>query len=136
MSKSDMQVKLIADTYCNLSKVNKVFNLHELDNYLYVYIQPDRTRSCILQDLREVNFEESSGSESQYNIVEIVSASWIRIHYSKLDLTTGMHVYKLSFNDPVFDEMLNLYFSYTIQNDSPDKPYIYMNRSKSEGDGE
>lgn len=131
-----MQVKLIADTYCNLSKVNKVFNLHELDNYLYVYIQPDRTRSCILQDLREVNFEESSGSESQYNIVEIVSASWIRIHYSKLDLTTGMHVYKLLFNDPVFDEMLNLYFSYTIQNDSPDKPYIYMNRSKSEGDRE
>lgn len=131
-----MQVKLIADTYSNLSKVNKVFNLHELDNYLYVYIQPDKTRNCILQDLREVNFEESTGSESFYSIAEIVSASWIKIHCSKLDLTTGMHVYKLVFNDPVFDETLNLYFSYTVQNDNPDKPYIYMNRDNSEGDNE
>lgn len=129
-----MQVKLIADIYSNLSKVNKVLNLHELDNYLYVYIQPDKTRNCVLQDVREVNFEESTGSESFYSIAEIVSASWIKIHYSKLDLTTGMHVYKLVFNDPVFDETLNLYFSYTVQDDNPDKPYLYMNRDNSEGD--
>ena len=43
-----------------------------------------------------------------------------------LNLKSGKHTYRLMFVERYTDTDFSLYFSYIIQDDSPEKPYVYM----------
>lgn len=55
---------------------------------------------------------------------------WIILETRLLDLTIGMHIYKLNFVNTILDTTMNLYFAYIIHNANEDKPYLYMNREE------
>ena len=57
---------------------------------------------------------------------------WIQFFSSKLNCSIGLHTYKIDLvNDATYDTSA-LYFSYIIQDDNPDKPYVYMKESDNE----
>ena len=56
----------------------------------------------------------------------VMNTPWIDIGIKHLNVDAGMHTYRLRFIRN--DDCVNLYVSYTIQDDNPEKPYIYMNR--------
>lgn len=61
---------------------------------------------------------------------------WIDIDSSILDTTTGQHTYRMTFQH--LGDKLNstCWFSYIIQDNNPEKPYIYMDRNEdSDGSG-
>lgn len=57
---------------------------------------------------------------------------WVDAKSSGLNTVAGYHKYRLSLIDATTDIVTFLYFGYQIQDDNPDKPYIYMNREESD----
>lgn len=55
---------------------------------------------------------------------------WIDIPTNLLNTSVGIHTYILRFKNKLTSDILLLSFRYAIQDDDPDKPYIYMNRDK------
>ena len=53
---------------------------------------------------------------------------WYRFKSEKLNLETGYHIYRMSFVNVRNNDTTQLYFAYVIQNNKPDKPYMYMDR--------
>ena len=53
---------------------------------------------------------------------------WIDINAAAMNLTAGPHMYQFKFRNTRFGEIMYLYLYYNLQDDNPEKPYIYMNR--------
>ena len=53
---------------------------------------------------------------------------WIDVLTSSLDTSIGNHTYVFKFNNNLVNSEVNLYVSYNIRYNDPDKPYIYMKR--------
>lgn len=53
---------------------------------------------------------------------------WIRIISDILDWDIGLHIYQLSLVNKYSNDVVSVYFGYIVQDDDPEKPYIYMNR--------
>ena len=60
---------------------------------------------------------------------------WIRIDSCILDTSIGQHTYRFQFINRETDDVYSLYLSYIIQDDNPDRPYVYMNEKEGESDG-
>ena len=58
---------------------------------------------------------------------------WIDIQATILDTMTGQHVYRMTFQKPDCKLKATCWFSYIIQDNNPEKPYIYMNRDEDSG---
>lgn len=56
-----------------------------------------------------------------------IGTCWVNIPTSVLKTDVGFHKYQFEFVDCVTLDTLHLYCAYTIQDDNPEKPYIYMN---------
>ena len=59
---------------------------------------------------------------------------WLRIVFPVLDQDAGLHIYKITFVNRYTDDVVSAYISYTIQDDNPNKPYIYMRQEDASGD--
>ena len=55
---------------------------------------------------------------------------WIDVNTSALNQEIGNHVYVFTFMNNIVDHTVDLYASYIIRYNDPDKPYIYMKRSE------
>ena len=55
---------------------------------------------------------------------------WIDIDRDILDITAGQHVYRMTFQKPDCKLKATCWFSYIIQDNNPEKPYIYMDRDE------
>lgn len=58
---------------------------------------------------------------------------WIDISTDAMNLSVGPHMYQFSFRNTRFGEMMYLYLYYNLQDDNPEKPYIYMDRGSDKG---
>jgi hypothetical protein len=70
------------------------------------------------------------------DVVYLRYRPWIDIKSTALNMDVGHHVYKLHFRQKYTNVLSNLFFAYTIQNDNPEKPYIYMNREIETEEGD
>ncbi|MBO4542802.1 MAG: hypothetical protein J5725_06415 [Bacteroidales bacterium] len=59
---------------------------------------------------------------------------WIDIDSTILDTTAGQHTYRMTFSKEGVNLKATCWFSYTIQDNNPEKPYIYMERDEDSGD--
>lgn len=57
-----------------------------------------------------------------------LNSRWVDIPCKILDTSIGIHTYCLAIANSITQEIYRLYFTYLIQDDTPDTPYIYMNR--------
>lgn len=59
---------------------------------------------------------------------------WIDISRTILDLNPGQHTYRMTFGKLECKLKATCWFSYIIQENHPEKPYIYMKRDEDSGD--
>ena len=109
----------------------EIINLHNLEYYTYLHL-PETARGCRLFEIYSfLPYKEENCDELLSSVWKEPGKPWIRIDSDQLDKSVGMHVYKLSFVNLSTKDVFSLYFAYIIQNDDPEKPYIYMDRDTS-----
>lgn len=121
---------LVAAAYEDISKNSRVLNLAELDYFLYVKLEPPLTSEWYLYRIEE---KQKDGTLKQLHFPSTVrkeSPTWLKFTTDFINKEIGMHTYKVTFVDTVTDVLVSLWFAYIIQNDNPDKPYVYMNREE------
>lgn len=119
--------QLNACSYEDISSNTPVINKANFDHFLWIRLPVEIARYCSLYQLDEM--VPKHRIVSHVGFVERDSdRPWLKLTSEILDSTVGKHLYKLCFVHRVTNDVLNLYFSYTIQDDDPDKPYVYMNQ--------
>lgn len=112
-------------SYDNLAKNCKVFNLSTLNYHLWIYLNPEDVRDAYFDKGEEIGKGADNSKIFKDTFVRD-GQCWIRANMDFLNLTTGKHTYRLSFIDRYTDTDFSLYISYIIQNDDPERPYVYM----------
>lgn len=122
--------RLFAETYQNLPQVTVVVNKNELPYFIWVKIPSMYKNEFELIKFEEVNNSESAKLDMDESISRDGCRPWFKVKSRCLNLTSGQHIYRMSLVNVCNDSMVYLYFSYILQDDDPDKSYIYMNRSE------
>lgn len=118
---------LTAVCYNDLSSHTPVINKSTIDHFMWIYIPCDVVVDhqlfaidSILPNKEPIDFLDRVYQECR--------RPWLRVESALLDLSPGKHIYKISFVNWYTHDVQSLYVSYVIQDDDPDKPYIYMKR--------
>ena len=85
------------------------------------------TTSLFLISIRESTIGTEIESSS---IDDKFPFPWIDVQTSALNQEIGNHVYVFTFMNNLVGHMVDLYASYNIRFNDPEKPYIYMKRSE------
>lgn len=111
-----------------ISSVNKVFRRSEFDSigYLPIHLNIDVRdyKFVSIYSLNPMNFRLF---KEEYNMC--LCRAWIDVPVTSLDLSIGYHLYTVQLVNIHTNDIANLYFSYTIQNDEPEKTYLYLKPS-------
>lgn len=124
MNQEDKATTLQSCRYEDLAKYCKVFNLSTLDYHLWIYLNPETVRESYFYQAEEIGPEADNSKIFEDTFQR--EGCWIRVNMQYLNLKSGKHTYRLMFVERYTDTDFSLYFSYIIQDDSPEKPYVYM----------
>jgi len=124
-------LQLNACIYEDIAKNTRVFNLDQIEYYLWVRLGVDITSDCFMYEAAEL--DKVNGPIIFSDTFERKSPMWIRVRTDNLNKEIGLHIYRLSFVDTVSDDTFSLFFGYIIQDDNPAKPYVYMDRDEDVG---
>ena len=103
---------------------NKVFNLKRFGPTLHVRILLEVFKYYHLVKIYNTDTLEAV-TEYTYDALE---HPWVDVSVSNLNLAAGLHTYTLEFINAATGDSFYQYFNYVIQDDNPEKPYIYMSR--------
>ena len=126
-------LQLNACQYKDIAMNSPMWNASALDYYVYISVPHNLLSHASLYDVAEVS-PEGLKYVPKEAIVRDVNC-WLKGTVSMLNLGVGLHIYKLMFADTLTSTVFDLYIGYNIQNDNPDKPYVYMKREESSCDG-
>lgn len=118
-----------ACNYHELPKNTPVVNKLQFEPYIWISIASARKKHLIVYEICEIledNTKDTSNQITKYTCDKC--KPWIQIQSEYMNTKVGYHLYRIGFIDPVTDDICYMFFSYIIQDDNPDKPYIYMKR--------
>lgn len=115
--------RLHACKYQDLNKNTPVFNINTFEYFLYVYLEPELSTNFQIFQVEELG-DCVTGIPLKCNISK--ERNWVKILSSVLNQKPGQHVYKISLVGGSNNDVIALYFSYIVQDDNPDKSYVYM----------
>lgn len=104
-----------------------IINLQTHEYYVYIDLPEDFSCPCmILTDMIEIadTFTKSVYSDTYRE----GNRPWIRISFESLNIDPGFHRYLLKFINTASGIEFLKWVQYIIQDDNPDKPYVYMRR--------
>lgn len=111
---------------------SEVINVGELQDSIWLKLPDDMAKYLTLTGVSSIGFENNGTSiDITGKVTRVTNRIWIEIDKSVFSFDTGFHMYQLVFDDSGTGSILNLYFCYHIQDNRPDKDYIYMNREES-----
>ena len=110
----------------------KIYNSKDFSEVVCVKLPPQMPRSMELTEIYNLNSQEDIDFIDQTTRDE--HRPWIDISSSILDLTPGQHTYRMTFGNLGSKLNATCWFSYIIQDNDPEKPYIYMKRDEDSGD--
>lgn len=129
-----MSVILSAVPYKQLAEIRNVYNKDDIINQGAVSIElPDQIASdgkYILKDMLQTVPESPAIPIALPVSPQRVLTKWIDVNPGHLDMTPGTHIYGITLVHTTCTEICRLYFTYIIQDDNPEKPYIYMKREE------
>lgn len=113
--------------YEDLVAHTKVFNLHALDEYIWILL-PSWIRNYTLKSIHDISGQLSENVEfDETDVRQDYPRPWLRISKSLLKVESGQHTYKLDFRtEPETEDSPSIFISYIIQDNNPKTPYIYM----------
>lgn len=103
----------------------KVFNLDLFGPKIFIHLPNWIHDTYRLLSIYDVDSKEAIADYFYESIHEL----WVDISRYELNLSIGIHTYALEFINNITGDSLYLYFQYIIQNDDPDKPYVYIDRT-------
>lgn len=120
---------LEACPYEDLPQHSKVFNIYSVEYHLWIYLEPDTVRDAVFLGAEEIG-PNADNSRIFPDTFERESQCWIRVNRGYIGNTIGKHTIKLMFVDRYTDTDFSLFVSYYMQNDNPEKPYVYMHKTE------
>lgn len=109
---------------------SEVVNVGELSEDIWLRLPDGISKYLTLNSLIKIDQESNSTPVDIKDKVEReTNRVWIQIDKSVFDLSAGFHLYRLIFDDSSTETEYSLYFCYHIQDNNPEKPYIYMERT-------
>lgn len=119
---------LSAVPYSKISANTPVLCAQALPHKISVQLPPVIVHNIRLYSISKIDSEPIEDIPFQGSIQQDSCHPWLEIVTDWLDTTAGHHIYRLYFADVFDSDFFELYISYIIQDNSPDKPYIYMKR--------
>ena len=120
--------RLDAVTHDKLPSATKVFNIHDFEYHLFIRVPDNIYREYELYELNELNDSSEKRSIPSAGIDHNVHNPWYTIIFDYLNKDIGLHTYRMMMVNRLTNHTLSLYFSYVVQNDNPEKGYVYMKR--------
>ena len=103
-----------------------MYNKADFSEIVCVKLPPQMPRDMQLIEIYNLN------SSEDLDFADFVTRDenrpWIDIQSSILDTTAGQHTYRMTFAKEDVKLTATCWFSYIIQDNEPEKPYIYMMR--------
>ena len=111
-----------------LSSVNKLFSRNQFDfiGYLLIHINDIDVSDYRLISIYSIN---PMYGKILLDDNKCIHRPWVDVPVTSLNLASGYHAYTMQFVSKHTKFTINLYFSYTIQDDNPDRPYLYLKNS-------
>ena len=103
----------------------KVINKATLLDKFHLECDPDLMINSNIISVKEIPNGDELNHEEVFNKI---NNTWIDISVSNINTEVGYHLYRITMQDKSFNDLFILYFSYIIQDDNPEKSYIYMDR--------
>ena len=109
-----------------------IYNAKDFSEVVCVKLPPQMPRDMQLIEIYNLN------SSEDLDFTDFVTRNenrpWVDIQSSILDTTAGQHTYRMTFAKEEIKLTATCWFSYIIQDNNPEKPYIYMQRDEDSGD--
>jgi hypothetical protein len=109
-----------------------IYNAKDFSEIVCIKLPPQMPRDMELTEIYNLN------SSEEVDFTDFVTRDenrpWIDIQASILDKSIGQHTYRMTFSRLGCKLSATCWFSYIIQDNNPEKPYIYMDRSEDSGD--
>lgn len=109
-----------------------VYNKADFSEIVCVKLPPEMPRDMELTEIYNLDSQEDLDFSDQVTRDE--NRPWIDISSSILDTAIGQHTYRMTFSKPECKLKATCWFSYIIQDNHPEKPYIYMDRGEDKED--
>lgn len=106
----------------------KIYNIADFSEIVCVKLPAQMPRSMELTEIYNLDTQEDLDFADQTTRDE--HRPWIDINSSILDTSIGQHTYRMTFQNLGCKLKAACWFSYIIQDNHPDKPYIYMKRDE------
>ena len=110
----------------------KIYNKEDFSEIVCVKLPDKFPRRMELAEIYNLDAQEELDIADQTTRDE--HRPWIDISSSILDLTVGQHTYRMTFYNIGGKLNATCWFSYIIQDNHPEKPYIYMDRDENGSD--
>jgi hypothetical protein len=107
----------------------KIYNSKDFSEIVCVKLPPQMPRDMDLIEIYNLNASEDVDFADQVTRDE--HRPWVDISSSILDLGIGQHTYRMTFAKEGCKLKATCWFSYIIQDNNPEKPYIYMDRGEN-----
>lgn len=122
------EFSLTCSEYKELSANTKIFNSKTVEYFLWIQLPDTCTSDYALYEIHRVDVGSALEVLGSQSLIKRDGPHWLKIVSQLLDLTIGKHIYQLKFVNKITNDVVSYYFSYYIQEDNPDKDYVYMNR--------
>lgn len=117
--------RCVAGDYSEICKHGVVYNKQTLTDDLWVEL-PACAKQFSMCGVYQIQ-PEPRDCEASAPVCSIRQRNiWLRIPTAFIDTSTGQKIYRIEFKHKCSLENMSLYFSYTVQDDNPAKPYVYM----------
>lgn len=117
----------------DLAFAAKLFNIYDMEYFLWVRVDPTIAKIYSLYQLDEVD----SPTKWDINLSDICSHEhgriWYKFNSMMLNRDPGQHIYRMHMVNRENEATISLYFSYIVQREDTKKSYVYMKDPKSEG---
>lgn len=115
----------------DLYKATPYISIHDMEYYLWVRVDPEIARGYSLYGLDEVDSEKKYDLNLEDFCSHEPNRPWYKFNSMLLNRDPGKHVYRMHFVNTLDDNTTSLYFSYHVQREDTEKPYVYMENLKN-----
>ena len=111
-----------AGDYEDVGHNSPIYNKKTLSEYIWIEL-PTLAKNFLLTGMTKMQPSQEEVSDISSIIQDNI---WLKVTTELLDTTAGKKVYKIYLKHKCLDDTMSLYFGYNIQDDEPDKSYVYM----------
>lgn len=110
----------------DLAFATKLFNIHDMEYFLWIKVDPTIAKVYTLYQLDEVDSTEKFDIDLKEICSHEPGRIWYKFNSIMLNRKPGQHVYRMHMVNKENETTISLYFSYIVQREDTKKTYVYM----------